>query len=147
MEIKITVNVSDIDPIEIKVGVPVEGVEKVEAIRPNAGIDSAWFNEDSTGWTKNPERNKIFLIMQQEYCNEKLRRNGFIVENEVRDILGLPRTKRGQVVGWIWDNDDPDKQDVVDFGIFADYNCGFINGTENRALLNFNVRGDVLTYL
>lgn len=149
MEIKTTVNVSGVDPIEIKVDVPVEIEEKVEKKTDRElGEDAKWFDDRSLGFSPNrPEVNKIFLIQQQNYCNEKLKRNGFLTLNEVYDCLGICRTRRGQVVGWIWNPNDPDEQDVIDFGIFEDRNRDFVNGLTDKVLLDFNVRGDILKYL
>ena len=149
MEIKITVNVSGVDPIEVKVDVPVEGKKKVKNTLPDVGASTAWFNSDCVGygWTTNAFWNREFLIQQQKLCNERLKAVGYLFENEVREVLGLPKTPRGQLTGWIWNPDDPIEQDVVDFGIYNKFNVDFVNGACPDALLDFNVRGDILKYL
>ena len=151
MEIKITVNVGGNDPIEVKVDVPVsektEVKSEVREPKLETSIDAKWFDESCTGWTKNFETNKCFLLHQQEYCNIKLKERGYLFLNEVYDCLGMVRTRRGQVIGWVYDPYNPVGDNYVDFGIYDDRNHKFINGNDNRALLDFNVDGDILNYL
>lgn len=143
MEIVVTIKVGGNDPIEIKVDVP-EKKAAVEEIKIDAGEFAVWFDEGANGWTKNPELNRLFLIHQECLCNGMLLRRGYLFLNEVYDCLGLPRTKSGRVVGWIYNED---RQDVVDFGIHKEHNADFINGKTPNALLDFNVEGNILDYL
>ena len=62
-------------------------------------------------------------------------------------MLGLPRTKEGQVVGWIYDEKDPIGDNFVDFGITENRNTDFINGRENVAFLDFNVDGNIMKHI
>jgi hypothetical protein len=106
---------------------------------------SAFFDEASPNWTTSPEMNKTFLLCQQNYCNDRLRINKHLFLNEVLDMLGLPRTSAGQVVGWVM-CDDCDSDNFVDFGIFNGDNPQarrFVNGDEPSVLLDFNVDGVV----
>ena len=77
-------------------------------------------------------------------ANFKLKKQGYPFLNEVYDMLGLPRTRAGQCVGWVRDEDH---RGYVDFGIFDRVNADFINGKNTIALLDFNVDGDILKYL
>lgn len=63
------------------------------------------FDETSPNWQHNPEFNRIFIELQQNYANHRLRAFGHLFLNEVYDMLGLPRTSEGQLVGWVWIND------------------------------------------
>ena len=111
---------------------------------------SVVYDDGCNGWTKDPESNKKFLIMQQNYANEKLKRKGYLFLNEVYEALGVPRTKAGQIVGWIYDEKNPIGDNFVDFGIFDIYNdsaCNFVNGYERNIILDFNVDGDILNYM
>lgn len=105
---------------------------------------AAWFNEKCIPWTKDPETNKFFLLHQQDYANEKLKARGYLFLNDVYDMLGIPRTKAGQVVGWVYDPESTTSDSYVDFGIFDTRNEDFINGYENSILLDFNVDGCIL---
>lgn len=95
----------------------------------------AVFDDRSPGWTMNPEYNLIFLYQQQTYANDKLRVKGYVFLNEVYDMLGLPRTKLGQIYGWVYSADKPG----ISFGIDK------LGIYESRAIkLNFNVHGNIL---
>lgn len=102
------------------------------------------YDDGCAGWTKDPEDNKFFLIQQQRYANERLKRRGYLSLNEVYELLGFPSTKAGQVVGWLYGCKDPNYQgdDFVDFGLYnVDYepNRDFVNGYERNIILDFNV--------
>ena len=99
------------------------------------------FNAKCQAWTKDPERNKFFLFAQQSYANELLKSRGYLFLNEVLDMLGLPRTKLGQIVGWIYDLDDPMGDNFVDFGIYEPDRVGI---DDTIRVLNFNVDGNIL---
>ena len=103
-----------------------------------------FFDDACDDWIKNdPEHNLNFVRMQQNWANDKLKRNGHLFLNEVYDMLGIPRTQAGQIVGWV-DNGDGDN--YVDFGIYNIHrqeNRDFVNGYEDVILLDFNVDGPI----
>lgn len=123
----------------------------VEVADPNAySMYSVVFCEGSTGWTKNPELNKLFLIQQQNHANDRLRLNHIVTLNEVYDMLGVPRTAYGQIAGWVWTEDGSAGNNYIDFGIFDTNNpkaCDFVNGHERSIILDFNCIGNVLEYM
>ncbi len=114
---------------------------------PNTYSDYARFFDDGcTGWEKDSEYNLMFLRAQQHYANDKLRANGCLFLNEVYDMLGIPRTKAGQVVGWVYDAENPIGDNYVDFGIYNVHRetvRNFVNGYERTILLDFNVDGNI----
>ena len=120
----------------------------VEVVDPNTLSDFAKVYDDGCiGWEKDPESNLMFLRRQQDYANELLKSKGHLFLNEVYDMLGIPRTKAGQVVGWIYDEKNPVGDNFVDFGIYDkdnERNRAFINGYERNILLDFNVDGNIL---
>ena len=62
-------------------------------------------------------------------------------------MLGIPRTKAGQVVGWVYDENCPVGDNYVDFGIYDIHRekCrDFVNGYERTILLDFNPDGNIL---
>jgi len=64
------------------------------------------FDSDSRNWTANhDEINEIFLRSVQNWMLDRLKMRGHLFVNEVLDELGLPRQKRGQLVGWIYRDD------------------------------------------
>lgn len=124
----------------------------VEVVDPNVAhsIYSAVFCEGNTGWTKNAELNKVFLLQQQNYANDKLRLNGVLTLNEVYDMLGIQRTAYGQLAGWVYTEDSSVGDNFVDFGIFDvgdEKKCDFVNGFERSIILDFNCIGNILDYI
>jgi hypothetical protein len=110
------------------------------------------FDCGNPGWRDNAEDNLFFLIQQQNWANEKLRSKGYLFLNDVYDMLGFPRNKAGQIVGWTYvaNGDNPNGDNYVDFGLYdinkaPQYqNVDFINGREKVAILDFNVDGNIL---
>ena len=147
MEIKITITVGDIEPIEVKVDVPTEKSEVTRVETCDASVYMAWFDEKCMGWCKDPEMNKIYLIQQQNYANEKLKYLGVLTLNEVYDMLGIPRTKYGQIAGWVYTEDCSIGDNFVSFGLFDERNVDAFNGLDNKVLLDFNCIGNVLEHL
>lgn len=100
-----------------------------------------FFDEYSTQWTRNPEYNLMFLNAQQNYANDKLHAQGHLFLNEVYEMLGLPHTTAGSVVGWVLNKGG---DNCVDFGIYdlhSQIKRAFVNGFEPSILLDFNVDG------
>lgn len=105
------------------------------------------FTTGCAGWEKDPEFNLMFLRHQQSYANDLLHSRGYLFLNEVYDMLGFPRTKAGQIVGWIYDENNKDGDNFVDFGIYDindESKVDFVNGFERSIWLDFNVDGNIL---
>lgn len=105
-----------------------------------------FFDEYCAGWTKDSEYNLMFLKAQQAHANNLLREQGYLYLNTVYDMIGIPKTKAGQVVGWVYDESNPDIDNYVDFGIYDLYDENkrdFVNGRERSVLLDFNVDGNI----
>ena len=122
--------------------------KSVEVTDPNTYSSYArFFDEACAGWTKDPEYNLTLLNNQQRFANDILKSRGYLFLNEVYDMLGIPRTKAGQIVGWIYDEKNPIGDNFVDFGIYdinKTVNRDFVNGYERCILLDFNVDGNIL---
>lgn len=120
-----------------------KGKKKTEEVTvtkfdPNAVSNQAvWFKEGCDNWDPYPPFNIAFLKAQQAMLTEKLRTKGHLFLNEVYDALGLSDTQEGAMVGWILGMGD----NCVDFGLYEDRNASFINGDENKILLDFNHDG------
>lgn len=119
----------------------------VDVADPNMHSPYAKFFDDGcTGWDKNAEYNLLFLKKQQSYANDLLKQQGYLYLNDVYEMLGIPKTKAGQVVGWVYDEENPVGDNFVDFGIYDMYNekaRDFVNGYERTILLDFNVDGNI----
>ena len=121
--------------------------ETVKTMDPNLYSDYAkFFDEASPYWQKDPEYNFMFLKSQQQYANDLLKAKGRLFLNEVYEMLGIEKTKAGQIVGWVYNPENPIGDNFVDFGIFdmsKERVRAFVNGYEPNILLDFNVDGDV----
>ena len=121
----------------------------VETVEDPNGI-SAWsriWQEGNPGWTKDAQHNKYILTQLQNQANDMLRSRGHLFLNEVYDMLGYPRIKEGNIIGWIYDEKNPVGDNYVDFGIFnihREPSRDFVNGREPSVLLDFNVDGNIL---
>lgn len=109
------------------------------------------FFDDNNGNYEGNEYDMYFLQAQQNLANDKLRANGFLFLNDVYDMIGQPRTKAGQIVGWVWNNENGDG--FVDFGLrnAECYSCDENDNDEGPAYvyhkayrLDFNVDGNIL---
>lgn len=119
----------------------------VEVATINEHSDYArFFDETALGWTRNAEYNLTFLKQQQAWANDKLKAEGRLFLNDVYEMLGIQKTKAGQVVGWVYDENNPVGDNYVDFGIYDLYDKQkrrFVNGYEKSILLDFNVDGNI----
>jgi hypothetical protein len=115
-------------------------VKRVDPGDPS--IYARFFDNSSASWSKEPEYNLIFLQCQQNYANDLLRARGHVFLNDVYDMLGIPRSKAGAVVGWIL-SPNGDTDNFINFGVFDDRERtrDFVNGFEGAILLDFNVDG------
>lgn len=114
-------------------------MKKIKVVDPNGiSVYARFFDEGSPNWQRDPEINRLFVQCQQNYANDLLQARGHVFLNEVYDMLGIDRSKAGQVVGWVI-SDDGDN--YIDFGLFDCASSRFINGWERSVLLDFNVDG------
>lgn len=109
-----------------------------------------FFDETCAGWERDAEYNRWFLKTQQNYANDLLRTRGHLFLNEVYDMLGMQRSRAGNIVGWVYDEKNPVGDNYVDFFIYDirdEKKRQFVNGLEKSILLDFNVDGDVLSLM
>lgn len=119
-----------------------------------------FFDSDNPYWEKNGDYNRMFLLAQQQYANNKLRSDKILFLNDVLAAIGIPKTKEGQVLGWICDPKNKDIDNFVDFGMTEAFKRDeiiddkmkamgeYINPStaeryERTVMLNFNVDGNV----
>lgn len=103
-------------------------------------------------WTNSRKLNLIFLLHVQAMANDKLRsryivtpdgeivQKGYLYLNEVFDMIGMPRTMAGQVVGWIYEENNQIGDNFVSFDINP-------RGTNPNVVLDFNVDGNIFEKL
>jgi Family of unknown function (DUF6353) len=117
----------------------VEAGTQVKSINPDhMSAYAVLFNESSANWTKDAELNRIFLTANQNHANQMLLARGHVFLNEIYDMLDIPRSSWGSVVGWVHNQD---RDSHIDFGMWEDRAERFMNGEERSVWLDFNVDG------
>lgn len=61
---------------------------------------TAQFDKRNPNWAPHAEYNLIFLRTQENYLNNLLAMRGFLVLNDVLNVLGFKLTREGMVLGW-----------------------------------------------
>lgn len=129
---------------------PETGKEKkvkrvVEVADPNLKSDFAcYFDKTSRNYETNRDFNMMFLRAQQNFANDVLHARGHLFLNEVYDMLDLPRTTAGQIVGWVYDPEKPDCDGYVDFRILEIVKENEDGTYEPAIIIDPNVDGDIL---
>lgn len=102
---------------------------------------------EAMGAEGNPDYDMMFLRAQEKMADTILQAREGLFLNEVYDALGAPRTKAGQVVGWIRDKNDPDGGDGhVHFIIREVYRKRADDPSQYEKVLmvDFNVDGEII---
>lgn len=96
-------------------------------------------------WETSGEYRLMFLKSVERYMNDRLRAYKRVFLNEVYEALGLPRSKEGQIVGWVYNPDNPVGDNYIDFGLykFEQNYSDFVYGENEAILLDFNVDGNI----
>ena len=112
------------------------------------------FDETVDTWQPDSQLNRNYLFLMERAANKRLRTQGHLFLNDVLASLGTHggvtmKTPEGQIVGWIYDPNDPSHQSHVDFGITNyvrdnDALNAFIDGTERSVMLRFNCDGPII---
>lgn len=121
--------------------------KKVKSTVNVANADSGYarfFDETCKGYEKDTQYNLCMLRGQQQYANDMLHARGHIFLNDVYDMLGIDRTKEGQIVGWVYDKNNEVGDNFVDFGILETNRETEDGSYEPAILLDFNVDGNIL---
>lgn len=98
------------------------------------------YTDGCVGWTKDAEANLTFLRAQERWATDRLRSVGHLFLNEVYDMLGIPRSSAGAIMGWVYDPKNPDRK--VDLGIYNIHipaNRDFVNGWERSIWIDPNI--------
>ena len=98
------------------------------------------FDGDCANWTKDRKFNIMFLKRQQAYCNDLLKRRGYLFLRDVYEMIGIPITKESCIVGWIFEEPNEIGDNFVQF---------IYDETDESAciLIDFNVDGNIIDKL
>lgn len=101
-----------------------------------------YFNDSDQYRKFADELNLFYVRAQQDYANHKLKGQGYLLLNEVLKALGFKETAEGCIYGWLYDPDNPELHNLVDFGVMTlDRRSG--DSLEPAIMLHFNVDGIV----
>lgn len=113
--------------------------EIVQIVNPKGGsIYARLFEEGNVNFLNSNEYNRIFIEIQQKHANDLLNVRGHVFLNEIYDMLGIPRSQPGAVVGWLKNGDG---DGYIDFGIYDGPNQTRYMGIGQTFYLDFNVDG------
>ena len=118
--------------------------EKVKKYDYQLPAHAGFFDNTNPNYVKDPANNYnlMFIQIQEQFCNDKLRVQGFLFENDARELLGLKKTEVGQRCGWVYDPNGPTHQ--ISFGI-DDYTANYgKNIMDDGIWIDFNVNGDIM---
>lgn len=113
-------------------------------------VDRKGVSYRNPNWDPNNDYNLSFIQGCQSCLNDLLRAKKYVFLNEAYKLLGFAETPEGQIAGWIFDEDNPNGDNYIDFGI--DYNNPMYlsaldeDGVEsqNSIVIDFNVDGYIL---
>lgn len=100
-----------------------------------------YFTKANPYWENDLVYVENFLRAQQNYANDKLRKDKVLTLNAVYEMLGFPISKAGLVVGWIYDDKNPVGDNFVDFNVTKVYLPGADGSLEVAYAIDFNVDG------
>jgi len=117
-------------------------IEKYQVEAVDTSCYKVRFDRYATAWEKDKFQNECTLRSEENWANDKLRLQGYLFLNDVFERLGLPKTKTGQIVGWVYEGYG---DGFIDFGVTDCSNYEDVTYDSNAFDLNFNVDGDILT--
>ena len=128
--------VTDENGKEKKVKTTVEVAEESEYAR--------YFTKTNPNWNPVMDYNEMFLRAQEQYANDLLVSRKSLTLNDVHDLLDLPRTKAGMVVGWVYDKSASAEGDnFISFNARKVYLRNDMGDLEPAYALDFNVDGEI----
>ena len=133
---KIEETVTDENGKSKKVKTTVEVAEESEYAR--------YFTKTNPNWNPIMDYNEMFIRAQERYANDLLISQKALTLNDVHDLLGLPRTKAGMVVGWVYDKStDAEGDNFISFNAHKVYLRNDVGDLEPAFALDFNVDGEI----
>lgn len=103
-----------------------------------------FFDKHSKGYETNSDYTDMFLRAQENIAQQKLVADRYLFLNDVYDLLGIERTVAGQVVGWLYDPNDPTGDNRVRFKRYDVYREDENGEIVPAILIDFNVDGYIL---
>ena len=116
----------------------------VEVADPNVTNDYIkYFTRSNPYWDDTPDYVELFLRSQQNYANDRLKVDKVLTLNDVYDSLGFQKTKAGMVVGWVFDENNEDGDNFIEFKVHKVYIPNEYGEEELAYAIDFNVDGNI----
>ena len=116
----------------------------VEVADPNVTNDYIkYFTRSNPYWDDTPDYVELFLRSQQNYANDRLKVDKVLTLNDVYDSLGFQKTKAGMVVGWVFDENNEDGDNFIEFNVHKVYIPNEYGEEELAYAIDFNVDGNI----
>lgn len=128
-------------------GTDVNEENKMATAEDNPSEFARFFDESSRFYSKDAHYNKLFLQSQQAMMNNRLISQGYLFLNDVLTGLGFDPTPEGQIMGWLYDENNENFKNWVDFGLYDIHrrsSRNFVNENDPCVLLDFNIDGNIL---
>lgn len=142
---------------------PKTGQTKTKKVdTPHVKEDNDWnviYDCGNTCWEHDALMNFDFLMLQQDYFNEKLKRQGYLFLHDIyKDLgyttamLGEKKARASRILGWIYDPTNPNRNCYISFGLTQPGTrvplpkiAEQIERNEPSFWLNLNPDGDILS--
>lgn len=115
--------------------------KSITALDPSsAAAFTYYYDANCPSWHKDPGYNVNYLQGQQDWANILLQKQGHLFLNEVYDLLKIPHTKEGAILGWVFE-DLGNNDTFITFGFHKDGE--FLAGFKRDVMLEFNIHGPI----
>ena len=68
-------------------------------------------------WEENADYRMMHLRATERYANDLLVARTYVSLNDVYDMLSIPRTQAGQMIGWVYSKDNEKGDNFISFGL------------------------------
>lgn len=99
------------------------------------------FDSTNPNWNTSKLYNQQFIKQAELFANQLLKTKGYIILNDVYDLLCLSHTKAGAVTGWVYKKDDMTRDNFIEFNVVS------LSDSSNQFIIDFNVDGVILDYI
>ena len=123
----------------------VKKITRTVSTDKNLGF-SRYFDRETAieAYENDHDYNMMFVKAQQEIANHQLVAYGYLNLNDVYALLGMKRSAAASNVGWVYDKNDPEYQEYIDFGITELFRTGEDGEPEPVIFLDFNAKSNIL---
>lgn len=117
----------------------------VDTVDPNTDKQPyvKYFTKSNPYWDDCSDYVELFLNSQQNYANDRLKVDKVLTLNDVYESLGFEKTKAGMVVGWTYDENNPDGDNFVEFTVRKVMIVNEYGENEPAYAIDFNVDGNI----